>query len=1080
MSETITEIAFERSTEPAAERLCELQELLTHAAHRLPAQGPISVFVHHNTLHAFEDLPFTQAVVQGARIFGCHPYLPEDRYRRMLESGRIRRADVEAVLLDELGDSAHELVGFLGTRFSLRQAMLQFPLLIGPSAELDWVIAETDALQVFRPEVAPPIRERLTQQTRRWVMRDLIRDTGRDPRRPESAGMFAIHGLLPQLVDLFACGSFERWPDTQWETFCLHLMWQLCCHGTRFAETPASPPKADRRHRDLLFEATGVDIDQRVNEMLMRFCAAFLDQGFSDWELPGRERGFYYAFLELYHRGGGLPSRWFAPVRGELERLMTAGIGPLKSIDQSLLALGVETNERESFISQTLLSLRGWAGMIWQLETRGDRVARPAPEGSLLEFLAIRLILERFALQYAVREELSEPIDLQHLRRELIARLPAFQPVHYEQRAFTLFQLAQTLGWTPEDLYRLRPSEWKRLFREIEGFSGLDRRRVYHLAFERNYRQQALDAIAIHCERQRTEKHAWDATRARVTSALGARPSVTVDESSQSLSGEAAKNLGHSDAAPAAPLMQMITCIDDREESFRRHLEEVEPQVETFGAAGFFGVAMYYRGNAEAHYVPLCPIIVRPRHYVQEAVSFTFLRSERRRRRLRKALGSATHQVHLGSRTLMGGLLTGVLGSLATLPLVMRILLPRATARMRESFGQIVKSPPVTQLQLERTKPEPGPDNGNIGYSIDEMADIVERLLRDIGLTSNFARLLIVFGHGSSSLNNPHESAYNCGACAGARGGPNARAVAQMANDPRVRARLLQRHLPIPDSTVVIGGYHNTCDDSVIYFDLDRVPFSHRDDLERALQVVDEARARNAHERARRFASAPLNLTYEAALRHVESRAEDLSQARPEYNHATNALCLVGRREWSRGLFLDRRAFLQSYDPSQDDNQHTILNRILQAVIPVCAGINLEYYFSCVDHTGWGAGNKLPHNVSALLGVMDGAVSDLRPGLYRQMIEIHEPMRLMFIIEATPAALHSIMQQNPAIARLVRNEWVQLATIDAQTGAIHRFRAGEFEVHDVSSNDLPTVASSVEWYRGWRDHLGFATVNSSR
>ena len=156
-----------------------------------------------------------------------------------------------------------------------------------------------------------------------------------------------------------------------------------------------------------------------------------------------------------------------------------------------------------------------------------------------------------------------------------------------------------------------------------------------------------------------------------------------------------------------------------------------------------------------------------------------------------------------------------------------------------------------------------------------------------------------------------------------------------------------------------------------------------------------------------------MSLTPDEALKHVEGRAEDLSQTRPEYGHATNALCFVGRRQWSRGLFLDRRAFLTSYDPTEDDDASSILERLLQAVIPVCAGINLEYYFSYVDPYGYGCGTKLPHNITSLLGVMDGAASDLRPGLPWQMVEIHEPVRLLFVIETTPAALQRIIDPNP-------------------------------------------------------------------
>jgi uncharacterized protein YbcC (UPF0753/DUF2309 family) len=524
----------------------------------------------------------------------------------------------------------------------------------------------------------------------------------------------------------------------------------------------------------------------------------------------------------------------------------------------------------------------------------------------------------------------------------------------------------------------------------------------------------------------------------------------------------------------------VICCIDDREESFRRHLEEVAPHCETLGAAGFFGVAMYYRGAADARYQPLCPVIIQPKHHVAEEVVYSLEQSAAIRRKRRQRLGAVTRGVHLGSRTVAGGWLAGLLGSLASIPLVMRILFPRMTSRIRSLLGEVVRPPTVTQLRIEREGATPGPREHEIGYTVAEMADIVERLLYDIGLAGRTSRLVIVTGHGSSSLNNPHEAAYDCGACGGGRGGPNARAFALMANDLRVRELVAARGLNIPEDTVFLGAYHNTCDDSLVFYDLDRLPPSHRVDYERSLDAMNEARRRNAHERCRRFQSAPLDLSTAAALRHVENRAADLSQVRPECGHATNAICYVGRRKWTRGLFLDRRAFLQSYDPGQDDDESSILTRILQAVIPVCGGINLEYYFSYVDSVGYGCGTKLPHNIASLLGVMDGAASDLRPGLPWQMVEIHEPVRLLFVIESSPAAVELILSRNDGLARLCYGGWVQLAVIEPRSRRLYLMQDREFEEYQAESDELPEVDSSLEWYRGWRDHLGFASVRSGQ
>jgi uncharacterized protein YbcC (UPF0753/DUF2309 family) len=688
----------------------------------------------------------------------------------------------------------------------------------------------------------------------------------------------------------------------------------------------------------------------------------------------------------------------------------------------------VGADEWEPFLTATFLALRGWAGMIRQMEVRADRAAHPAPPGSLTGYLAVRLVLERLALAHLAREAgFGGPL---HRLREAAA-LP--RPARGDdQRAFLVFQVAQSLGWTPARLHPLGQAGWAQLLGEIEAFGPLERRRVFHDAYERRYRNRTLDALAAHA----------------------ARPAARV----------------------ARPRFQTACCIDEREESFTRHLEAVAPDVETFSLAGFFGVAMYYRGAADAHFIPQCPIGVRPQHWVVEDVAYTQGGAHRRRAFARRALGAASHQIHVGSRSFVAGTVVAALGVLASAPLVARVLFPRLAARISRLLGSLVQPPPMTRLRLERCESTPGPEGDRVGFSTEEMAGIAERVLRDVGLTSGFARLFVFLGHGSESLNNPHNSAYNCGACAGTSGAPNARAVAEILNDVRVRELLAGRGLQIPRETVFVGASHNTCTDRVVYFDLDRLPRSHQAEFERVRGDIEGACERNAHERCRRFHSAPLDMTFTAARRHAEARAEDLSQTRPECGHATNALCVVGRRSRTRGLFLDRRAFLHSYDPTQDDPDSTILTRILQQVVPVCAGINLEYYFSYVDSPGWGCGTKLPHNVASLLGVMDGASSDLRTGLPWQMVEIHEPVRLLVVVETTPGALTRVLDRDEAVGRLCRNGWVQLATLDPHSCRIHVLRDGRFEAYEPEGAELPRVASWPAWYRGWRGHLGCAAL----
>jgi uncharacterized protein YbcC (UPF0753/DUF2309 family) len=273
-----------------------------------------------------------------------------------------------------------------------------------------------------------------------------------------------------------------------------------------------------------------------------------------------------------------------------------------------------------------------------------------------------------------------------------------------------------------------------------------------------------------------------------------------------------------------------------------------------------------------------------------------------------------------------------------------------------------------------------------------------------------------------------------------------------------------------------VGGYHNTCSEQIQYFDLDRIPAGQRNLFRKLERDLNTARGRNAQERCRRFESAPLDISEVDALKHVEQRSEDLSQVRPEYNHATNALCLVGSRSWSRGLFLDRRSFLVSYDPEADDEQGIVLERILQAVIPVCGGINLEYYFSTVDPEVYGCGSKLPHNITSLIGVMTGAASDLRPGLSAQMVEIHEPMRLLFVVQSRPKVLKRIIDANPTIRSMVGNGWVQLALFQPDSREILIYEKDQFLPWLEPDCEVPVVKQSLDWYRGQRSPLAPASI----
>ncbi len=1008
-------------SEPHAPR-DDLAALLADAAHYLPAQGPIDVFIHHNTLHAFENQPFEEAVVRAAAMLDTEPFLPESRYLEELAAGRIRPADVDAVLDREHRDrSAPPLAGGRLPLRDLHRVLLLHPVRQESDAAVRWTLTESDVLERFRDDLPPATRRRL-----------LAGDVGAE-------GRHRLAGVEDESTREATYARSSRQGSDPERVACSEL-WHACVEAVATSRPALGRPRPPVRHRDLIRGVhPTIDTDELVHPLLIRICAAYLDQGVASWQMPDRDRGLLAAAVELYANPLGPTEPWTARLPSALAACRGAPAEAL--IERDLGRFGVPAADRREFIRRSLLALRGWAGMIRQFEERPDRTPVEAVPARLADFLALRLVLDRVATEWAARQlghgrRAGEQVDLASWRVELQDRWPARRGPGTLARAFLLHQVAQIAALSAGDVRSLDENEVLRLEHAIADFDALARRRIFHLAYERRHRITVLDGLAAHV---------------RIAAAPG----------------------------PTRPPAQMVLCIDERCESFRRHVEELGLGLETFGTAGFFAVPMYYRGLDDWHASPLCPIVVKPSHTVLEVPEEESAHDHRRHLDWRRRYGRLAGGLASGSRTLLGGgLFTALAGSLAAVPLVSRVAFPRLSARIGRSAAALARGRIASRLELFRNPDvEPLADGTLPGFDSAEMAGCVRRVLEDIGLTGRFARLVAVLGHGSSSRNNPHESAYDCGACGGGKGGPNARAFALMANDPRVRTRLAADGLAIPADTRFVGGLFDTCADSITWFDEDRLPEGHREDMCRLREACATATALDAHERCRRFESAALGLTPREALAHVEARSVDLAQVRPELGHATNAVAVIGRRWRTRGLFLDRRAFLVSYDPTIDADGG-ILARTLAAVGPVGAGINLEYFFSTIDRLGYGAGTKLPHNITGLIGVMDGHASDLRTGLPWQMVEIHEPVRLLIVIDATPEAILGAAARVPAMQNLVANRWVQLVSWHPDTGRLMVFEDGEFQPYVPETNAIAEVDCSTDWYRGHRGHLPPARVRA--
>lgn len=514
---------------------------------------------------------------------------------------------------------------------------------------------------------------------------------------------------------------------------------------------------------------------------------------------------------------------------------------------------------------------------------------------------------------------------------------------------------------------------------------------------------------------------------------------------------------------PARKSFQAMFCIDDRMYSLRYYLEKLDPNCETFSTPGFFNVEFYFKPEHGKFYTKLCPAPVTPKYLVKEVGGA---------RGKRKKDAHFTKHTH----TLLGGwLISQTLGFWSAFRLFLNIFRPSVSPASASSFDHMDK---VSKLTIECKDPAHRENDLQIGFTVEEMTGRVESLLRSIGMVKNFAPVVYVVGHGSSSVNNPHYAAYDCGACCGRPGSVNARVLCHMANNFEVRELLAKKGILIPQATQFIGGLFDTTRDEIAFYDEEHLVEENLKNHHANVAIIDKALSINAKERARRFESVNTKLSPEQIHKKVRQRSVSLFEPRPELNHATNVLCIVGRRELTKNLFLDRRAFTNSYDYRVDPDGKYLFN-ILKAAAPVCGGINLEYFFSRVDNQKLGAGTKLPHNVMGLFGVANGIDGDLRPGLPSQMIEVHDPLRLLIIVEHFPEIVAATILKSPETYQWFINEWIYLVVVNPETKELFLFKDGSFSAYHPLKKSVDVISDLNSLVETQRENLPVYIISNS-
>lgn len=504
----------------------------------------------------------------------------------------------------------------------------------------------------------------------------------------------------------------------------------------------------------------------------------------------------------------------------------------------------------------------------------------------------------------------------------------------------------------------------------------------------------------------------WEATVAAHATPLLPTPDQALDSVLQEAAERAhQRRLAAALSGPAPrvgrPAMQAAFCIDVRSEVLRRALEGQDAGIETLGFAGFFGLPVAHRpagtDELEAHLpVLLAPSLVSTGHQGDE-VEIAVRIGERARRawgRFRQAAVSSFAFVEAAGPAYGGKLVRDALG-------------------------------------LGHDAPKPGPaPRLEVALAPEQKAKMAASVLRAMSLTGGHARLVLLVGHGAEVTNNPHESAYHCGACGGRTGEVSARLLAALLNDPETRTGLPALGLDLPEDTLFVAGLHDTVTDRVTLF-RDAPDAGHAADLAQAEAWLAAAGRVARAERAMRLPG--------ASAETLARRAADWAEVRPEWGLAGCSAFIAAPRAVTAGRDLKGRAFLHSYDWKADQGFGT-LELILTAPVVVASWISLQYYGSTVAPALFGGGNKLIHNVVGGIGVVEGNGGLLRPGLPAQSLHdgarpAHEALRLSVMVEAPLEAMDAILRRHDAVRALFDNGWLHLFALE-EGWVVSRYRPG--------------------------------------
>ena len=1047
-------------------RHMELRAVVRLAGELIAQYWPMRTFVHHNPLHSLEYLPFEETVRRGKQFLGGQGYLPSDLYRHYLRTGRIQLRHLDDAVAPRTRPESVTIGLQRVSHAEVLRACLAEGLCTPLEEPLDarW---EHDPYYPLDVSIAERLETVLTTPDADERVRAIVDGDQAALGRWLTLSHWCDRALGTQLVDQIN-RELIKWCEAFLDEG--HATWPMPGreHGLYFAWKALASREwstcgiADSRNKiaalpefpeDALLEsldALGIPEPLRQDYLSLQLTALPGWAGFIKWR--GEEREY------------------------EWQRAYPAGL-------------------------VKYLAIRLWYARELVQKACRDELGIDGTYHAVAEFL------QRRSREYFLRREriagrlpaiYAEEVDrLRHRRKDgwdaLFARyrsdvIPRQARVARHGAAKQLRSLALALQLDPATLLTTEPGELSRLVDWMKEFPESDHGPVWLKAFEAGYQERLLGSLARSRATRATEEPAPTRPHSQSVFCIDVRSEPFRRHLEASGANETYGFAGffaafiryrawgrEHDTEQFPVIMRAKNEVREIPRSYLDHvvskheartkmvhaghtllhdLKEnvVTPYVMVESLGWFYGLPivgktllpdLYRRWTAwlRRRLVPTIATTLTV-DKLAPAETADMLAAEQQaaiRQALKERTGLRSSQITpafvemLRQRALSGeGEPAEALVEAATKASLSPGALDAFVVTLRQRYEINQRSASRQKERITRT-----------GFTIDEQVLTVDTALRMMGLTANFARLVLFCAHGSTSENNPFESALDCGACGGNEGKPNARVLAMMANNPKVRERLAKNGLAVPSDTHFLAGQVDTTTDEVQLFDLEDVPPTHRADLARLVEDLQEASRLTSLERCTRFPDLAEPLPAADSVAQVRRRSVDWSQVRPEWGLSSNTAFVLGRRDLTKGLDLGGRVFLQSYD-YRDDPSSRLLEVLMTGPQVVAQWINMEHYFSTVDNEVYGSGSKIYHNVVGRFGIMSGPWSDLRLGLALQTVmngdvPYHEPMRLLSVIEAPRERIVKIIERHEVLRQFFHNEWVHLVALEPEDGRFYRY-----------------------------------------